>query len=282
MAHYRIILDATNLMGPWGAATDDIYMIAGFAIEQSEAIELTKLIQNNKHAIIGNSNIPIKWNIRDVFKHLSDIGADDLQVQLVQESNQIRSAMIDILKASSATVFCSLITAHSNDRETILSNRPGLISYSLSNLLQRIGYWARSQSGSSFKITLDWPEGSERGPFTKEYLNCWLPNGSSVSRNFCGPLCNLGFDPGVDFGVTLIDPLLQLCDLTVGAFRGFFNFALNGTIHDFGLDQFSKLIPRICTKSDGSIVGTGIVVSPRSDAACREITTALQSVQSRA
>lgn len=264
MGSIRFVCDATALMGPWGAQTEDVHVIGGFAIQEPRIPDLLARVRARKNELVGNPDVPVKWNLKDLKKALACYGLTDQAPKLLAQSEDLRSLLLAELKTAEPVLFASAICSYSNKRKTIHATKPSLTSFSFSNLLQRLGLWVKEHKPEAVRITLDWPESSARDPFVKEYLASWLPNGEAVSGNYCGALCSLRFEPGISFGVTLLDPLLQLSDLIVGATKSFLCHALGNGPADYGVQQFFSLLPHFHRSASGTVIGCGLVISPTS------------------
>jgi len=280
MRPVRFVCDATALKGPWGAQAEDVLVIGGFVIEECRVQPLLDAVRCKKNEIVGHPDVPVKWNLKDLKQALGSYQLSHLEAELKKKANPLRAGLLSNLIETEPILFASIFCCFGSTKKAIVATKPTLTSFSFLNLLQRLGLWAKDSQPDSVRITLDWPEGSDRGPFEAEYLDAWRPDGVSAQEtNFCGPLQNLRFEPGLTFGVTALDPLLQLCDLTVGATRSFIGYALTNGVKDFGVQQFAALLPRFHRSAGGKVVSYGLAISPATPQLKSKLNAGLANLQ---
>jgi len=179
----------------------------------------------------------------------------------------VRSALLSALRESDAVFFLSVILAYSSRKQVLGKTKDDLVRYSFSNFLMRTGLFCQHTKTEDVQLTLDWPDANKRQLFVEEYLTGWRDGKSFTGEQSidydCGPLRSFGYRPGPLFGVTDIDPKLQLADLCVGVYRSFIDFSMGrGSKDDFGVQQFKAIIPSLYCVDGWKCFGRGISVAP--------------------
>jgi hypothetical protein len=279
MIHYTA--DLSELTSDYQIPRPDVFISAGFALEEAGLTSLTGDVEELKRQLTGYDCCPVKWNMKDLQRSLELHGIAPDFLDPAQIGDALRSGMLSALARRTPSIFLSVLTSHSAQGSTIRRVRPSLVRYSFANLLQRFGLHKQAADpGAPALLTLDWPESNDRHPFVREYFAAWRDGvtgrGLLGSRYFCGPLRALGFHSGLHFGVTDIDLSLQLADLIVGCSRRFLDFAVgHATIQDFGVQCFSQLVPCLPKGPTGTPIGYGIAISPRTSPLVTRIQNAL-------
>ena len=262
--------DNSELTAIWGAEAPDILLVAGYCVPRSRRDELFEAVRHSKKDLLGNEYYPVKWNILSLKQHCQNFRDTNVLQSLLTVSDSLRVRLLAHLLESGATMFASVIQAYSNNRQVLGSTRGDLVGYSFGNILQRLGLFIKNYRQTSrvhVQLILDWPEGSNRAPFIREYWSGWQrgisgEDAGHQSTYYSGPLKDLDFDPAILFGCTEFHPGLQLADLVTGVTRSFIDYAMGSrTKNDFGVQQFMRILPRFY-RSNGQILGYGLVVSP--------------------
>jgi hypothetical protein len=268
MPSIEIVCDSADLTAVYGAAVPDVLVIGGFGLPDSMLPSLVRSVRDTKRRHLGNSYVPMKWNVKDLQRALELHSQSEILPVIKQKNNVLRTDLLQNLISARATLFISIILAYSNRKQVIGKTKDDLIRYSFGNLLMRVGlYSKRCNSGLDVQVILDWPEGGKRQPFISEYHTGWRDGASLTDQEkvhySCGPLSALQFRPGLLFGVTDLDERLQLADLVVGAGRSFINFCLGKCIkNDFGVQQFVSIAPFLDRVDGWRCFGHGITVAP--------------------
>lgn len=282
MFKLEVICDNTELQALWNSDVPDIIVIGGYAIPGENVNPLITAIRRRKEELLGDDQIPVKWNIKDLGRALNAHGLDNLLPTLKSNSELIRSDLLRLLRESGATMFVSVVLAHSTKKDKI--PKMELAGYSFSNLLMRVGLFKKSlKNASDCELILDWPDGHQREPFIKEYRLGWKSGKSGNNQKeisfFCGPLKNLGFHASPLFGITDFDERLQLADLLVGCSRSFINYCMDKTTEkDFGVQEFNKLLPSLYKDPKGKVLGCGLSISPLNSTLGKMIKAKLNNV----
>jgi hypothetical protein len=265
-AGMELVCDNTELNGIWGAEASDVLVIGGYAIPRDNVSALLENVKKVKEKRGLNPHCPIKWNMKDLDRALTAhdlVGQKDI---LINQSDVLRTELLNALTAAGATIFASAIQAYSNNKQVLGQTKQDLVSFSFGNLLMRVGLFCKGAAGGRrVDVLLDWPERNDRGPFTSEYYTGWRhgrsgPEGKAVPYK-CGPLADIGFAPTAAFAAMDFEPRLQLADLVVGATRQFINFCLDkAEENSFGVQRFKSLVPNLYRASN--ILGRGVTVSP--------------------
>jgi hypothetical protein len=261
----RIICDSADLASAT-AEVPDIIITGGFALPTANEPALLLECQEIKENHTGYRDCPIKWNFRSLNRALELHGRTDLAQPLIAKADVLRQELLGALIHHDANFFISIIQAYSNRRQILGETRSDLVEYSFGNLLMRAGLFKSSINLTTAEVISDWPERQDRAPFVAEYLSAWR-TGHSAGGHItyrCGPLRDIGFYPSPVFGVTDIDPRLQLADLVVGSSRQFMNYVLGGlNDQDFGVTQFRRILPHFYrTEGNRTPIGAGISVAP--------------------
>jgi len=263
----EIVCDASELTAVFGAQAPDTFVLAGYAIPSTQVGPLIRCAEEIKRELLGNSNVPIKWNVRDLTRALELHGLSELLPQIREHSKEVRKALLDSLCQSGATLFLSVILAYSNRRQVLGRSKADLVRYSFGNFLMRAGLLCKETGPADVQLIVDWPDKGEPRLFIEEFYSGWK-DGKSVTVDQsieyrCGPLSSLGFRPGLLFGVTDIDVRLQLADLLVGACRSFIDYCMDcGRKEDFGVQQFKAIAPCLDRADGWKCFGRGITVAP--------------------
>lgn len=273
------------------AAIDDTYVpniivVGGFAVRRDEADALIDRIREVKAVYARDRFVPIKWNIQDFRDVIEERGGDDFYREVADASADIRSGMLEALRASEGICFTSVIHAHSEREQALRDVGDDLPRYSFVNLLQRLGYCVRDHidGRSEVQLVLDWPPGNDRKPWEEEYTAGFAEGDSADSDHehpyHVGPLRDLGFRPGLLYGNTQFNEGLQLADLVVGVTRHFVQHAhLDQHQPDgFGVREFADLLPSFYGYDAGQVVGRGIAVSPRDGGLVGELEDKIQEL----
>jgi hypothetical protein len=267
LADMEIVCDASELTGAYEAEAPNTFVVAGYSIFSEHVSSLIRGAEEIKKARLGNKNVPIKWNVKDLERALALHGSSELSSTIKSKSNEIRKTLLELLYCSGATLFLSIIQAYSNKKPVLGRTKDDLVRYSFGNFLMRVGLFCKERPLTDVQLIVDWPDGNKRSPFVQEFHSGWT-NGESVSANTsvkyeCGPLSSLGFRAGPLFGVTDVDVRLQLADLVVGACRSFVDYCMDATGKvDFGVQQFKSIAPHLDRRANGTSVGRGVSVAP--------------------
>ncbi len=266
---FEVVLDSSEVTGPWRAEAPDIVIVGGYGIDREKKASFYEEVANVKRSYGLDPDCPVKWNMKDLKKSLAAGDFKECLPKLLEYSDSLRLELLNVLVTLKAYCFLSVIRAHSTRRKVLSATQQDLAAFSFGNLLMRIGKFRRSSLKiRTCEVVLDWPARSDRSPFVNEYRQAWR-QGKSTGRTVtyhCGALRDIGFYPSPVFSVMELDPRLQVADLVVGATRCFVDFALGKTTDDnFGVQCLSLLKPRIW-QSSGRMIGNGLTVSPtRSD-----------------
>lgn len=250
------------------AQIPNVIVVGGYLIERARLPALLEEVRNIKTAHVENANAPVKWNLRDVRRALGIHGLpEDVQERLLAVSDQLRSELLDALGRSGAKLFVSVFRSHARQRDSLQALRADCVTYSFGNFLQRTArYKKRAHPDDRVELLLDWPAGNSRSEFVSTYLAGWRDGTCGGSIYESGPLEENLYEAAPIFGVTELDPRLQLADLVVGAARSFVNSCLEGAPQDnFGVRQFGLLRPHLgANPNSGNIRGWGVTVAPAS------------------
>jgi hypothetical protein len=259
----EIICDASELTAIFGAEVPDTFLVAGYSVPSAQVDSLIQRVGEIKKELLGNTNVPIKWNVNDLKRALDLHGLTDLLPAIKKSSGEIRKALLESLCDASVL---SVILAYSNKRQVLGKSKDDLGRYAFGNFLMRTGLFCKEKATDEVQLILDWPDRNQRQVFVSEFYSGWR-DGKSVTANEsigyqCGPLNALGFRAGPLFGVTDLDVRLQLADLFVGVCRSFINYCLKpGTEPGFGVQQFKAIAPSLY-RVDGKCLGRGLTVAP--------------------
>jgi hypothetical protein len=275
------VFDTSDLTGP-GAEAADILLAAGYLLPRECLGDLLTDVRAIKEKHCGNPDVPVKWNIRGMDRALGLHGCGDLQGQLLETSNSLRSDLLSSLNEHNATLFLSVIHAYSYRRDVLRGVRANLGRFVFANTLMRVGLCrSNTRDRRRTEVLLDWPESGQPMPFVTEYCSGWK-NGRSEhdGRHVgyrCGALRDLGFEPSPTFGVTDADVRLQLADLVVGMSRVFINHAMGRVgAAEFGVAEFGGLLPRFFSHG-GLVMGRGITVAPTNGVLSGQILEAIRA-----
>jgi hypothetical protein len=263
----EIVCDASELTAIFAAEAPDTFVIAGYAVPSTQVNSLVRRAMDIKGELMENTNVPIKWNVRDLERALKLHELSELLPKIREKSNEVRKALLESLCRSGATLFLSVILAYSNKRQVLGESKDDLVRYSFSNFLMRAGLFCKENSDTDVQLIVDWPDKGQRHVFVEEFYSGWK-NGKSVTAAesityHCGPLSSLGFRAGPLFGVTDVDVRLQLADLLVGTCRSFINYCMKRLPEeDFGVQQFKAIAPRLDRADGWKCFGRGITVAP--------------------
>jgi hypothetical protein len=272
----EIICDASELTAVFGAQAPDTFVVAGYAVPSTELNSLIGRAEEIKGELLENTNVPIKWNVRDLERALKLHGLSDLLPKIREKSIELRKALLESLCRSGATLFLSVILAYSNKRQVLGESKDDLVRYSFSNFLMRAGLFCKESSASEVQLIVDWPDKDQRQLFIEEFYSGWK-NGKSVTAAesityHCGALSSLGFRAGPLFGVTDVDVRLQLADLLVGTCRSFISYCMKRLPEqDFGVQQFKAIAPCLDRADGWKCFGRGITVAPANSEFSRAI-----------
>jgi hypothetical protein len=282
----ELVCDNSELNGIWGAEAPDVLVIGGYIIPSFQVWPLLKKVREIKEARGLDPHCPVKWNMKDLDRALEAHGLIDQKAILIQQSDVIRTELLNALAAAGGKMFASIIRAYSNKKQILGETREDLISFSFGNLLMRVGLYCKDAAGGRrVDVLLDWPERNNRRPFTAEYYTGWRhgrsgPEGKAVPYQ-CGALADIAFAPTPIFAGMEFEPRLQLADLVVGTVREFIQFSLgNANEASFGVQRFKFLIPHFYQVAGPQILGRGITVSPANSNFSNLVLTALKHLQS--
>jgi hypothetical protein len=267
----EIVCDASELTAVFGAEAPDTFLVAGYAVSSKQVGSLIQCAEGIKKELLGNTNVPIKWNVRDLERALQLHDLSELLPKIKEKSNEIRKALLESLCRSGATLFLSVILAYSNRRQVLGESKDDLVRYSFGNFLMRAGLFCKESAPAEVQLIVDWPDSGRRRLFVEEFYSGWK-DGQSVTaaesiEYRCGPLSSLGFRAGPLFGVTDVDVRLQLADLLVGTCRSFINYCMRVTTEeDFGVQQFKAIAPCLDRAHRRRCFGRGITVAPANSA----------------
>jgi hypothetical protein len=170
----ELVCDNSELNGIWGAEASDVLVIGGYTIPSFRVWPLLKKVREIKEACGLDPHCPVKWNMKDLDRALEAHGLIDQKAALIDQSNAIRTELLNALAAAGGKMFASIIRAYSNKRQILGETKEDLVSFSFGNLLMRVGLFCKDAPGSRrVDVLLDWPEGNNRRPFTAEYHTGW-------------------------------------------------------------------------------------------------------------
>jgi hypothetical protein len=263
----EIVCDASELTAVFGAEAPDTFVTAGYSIPSRQVVSLIQSTERIKEELLGNRNVPIKWNVKDLERGLELHGLSELLPKIKERSHEVRKALLESLIHSGATLFVSVILAYSNRRQVLGESKDDLVRYCFGNFLMRTGLFCKDKSSSDVQLIVDWPDKDRRRLFVEEFHSGWSTGKSvtgSESINYhSGPLSSLGFRAGLLFGVTDVDVRLQLADLLVGACRSFISYCMNRVSEtDFGVQQFKAIAPYLDRADGWKCFGRGITAAP--------------------
>jgi hypothetical protein len=280
----ELVCDNSELNGIWGAEAPDVFVIGGYSIARDKVSLLLEQTQRVKEAHGVDAHCPIKWNLRDLDRALTVHGLLDQNGILLSKSDALRSDLLNVLTATGATLFVTVILAHSNKKQVLGKTREDLVAYSFGNLLMRAGlHRSENCNGPRVDVLLDWPERNDRRPFVNKYHTGWRHGRSGQADTQvhykCGALAQLGFAPTPVFAGSEFEPRIQLADLVVGSAREFVNFALGKAAKEsFGVQTFKSLTPHFYRRDNGWLLGLGLTVSPANSEFSSSILAALQKL----
>lgn len=281
MSGIHLACDLSELTAVWGAEVPDVFVTCAIAIPDANLSRLLEEVRQTKSQITGTPDHPVKWNMRDIRRALKIHGLTCEESRILGFSDELRGGLLRLLPRSNARLFLSCVLAYSNDKRVLRRTREDLLIFSFANLLMRAGLYKKDLGVEiGVQVLLDWPEKRDPMPFVTEYVAAWRDGSDTAGQTyFCGPLRDLKFAPGLHFAVTDTEPILQLTDLVVGAFRSFLEFAMSKRPQtDFGVEAFARILPCIHRNQLGAIVGYGIAVSPRESGLCSLIEKGLSAL----
>jgi hypothetical protein len=248
----------------------------GALVSDDDAAGLLSALRDVKEKFLNNPDVPVKWNLKDLDRALGLHGVAALREALLSQANEVRAGLIVAICGSGCRLFLSVFRAHSQLKGSLSEGRSAFLGYSFSNLLMRAGLCCRDLSAFPVQVVLDWPAKEQRDPFVKEYLLGWRNGvsgkGPGAIKYLCGPLRDHRFEPGLLFGVTDADPILQAVNLVVGSGRAFVRFALGDVPEaDFGVTCFRQLLSRFHRSGFGRVLDYGIAVSPKGGSLYRNL-----------
>jgi hypothetical protein len=263
----EIVCDASELIAVFGAEAPDTFVVAGYSVPSEKLRSLIQGAERIKKDVLGYANAPIKWNVQDIERALTLHGLSNLLPTIKEKRNELREALLELLCRSAATLFLSVILAHSNKKQVLGESKDDLVRYSFGNFLMRVGLFCKEKRPAEVQLIVDWPDGSKRSPFVQEFYCGWKDGKSGTGAEsieyHSGPLSSLGFRAGPLFGVTDVDVRLQLADLVVGTCRSFVNYCMDPTRKDdFGVQQFKVIAPYLDRADGWRCFGRGITVAP--------------------
>jgi hypothetical protein len=131
----QVVCDSADLNCGLGARVPDVIIVGGFALDEKGIAALLPAIRTIKQEHAGDADAPVKWNMKDLERTLHREGRTPLFERLMQASDVLRSAMLAALVSSGATLFITILKAHSIQRLVLSRLRPRLVSYSFGNFL---------------------------------------------------------------------------------------------------------------------------------------------------
>ena len=255
----RFYLDNSDLHKNINDNVPGIIIIGGFAIPQSQNPELICRIYDEKIQLIGNPNIPIKWNIRDLKGHFKKNNQQQIYQNILSRSNEIRERIITTFLSFNPVIFTAIIDSYSNDREHLIRITNKLYSWTFENLLQRFGLYIQNRDDDSHStVIIDWPSGNNKKPFMNIYQNGWC----CAEDYFCKPLVELGFECTPFFADMKYCIGIQLADFIAGSTKAYIQHVRGGN-YTFEVEQFSRLLGNFYHDADNNILNYGLTVSPR-------------------
>jgi len=255
--------DNSELCGIWRAEIPDILVFGGIAVDDNGRKELQRVIKEIKLNYNSDSNIPIKWNLRDLERYYIDHNLIKIYSKLLQDSKTWRSEIIRKLASIDFKIIISLLLCHGTNRDFLKKTRREVIRFSFSDALMRLGYYVKGVIPTEIEVILDWPAGNKKDPFTIEYNSAYY-YGETADHHiayYCKSLNNLGFCDSPYFTSMNECSLLQISDLIVGATREMVELSLNKRDDSFGFSLLKKLKDKFYG-APNNIIGRGISISP--------------------
>lgn len=282
------LIDMTELLGSAESTIQDVFVAGAVGFPHYSLHQVEQDLRTIKQDILGHPWIPVKWNVRDVEKWMTNQEERSAYKDLVAKSDDIRRAFMRYLverASDGAFGLIGVITPYGKTRKEILHNKKRLIGYVFSNVLQRLALEAkhRNRCDEFATVVIDWPDGADSKPFLDEYCAAWERGCTAESSNYyAGPLSALRFAEGPLFASCRRSPGIQLADVFVGSAREFIHTALRDESerkrHSLGHELFQTLLTKrvlpVNRKTD-SVFGYGIFASPSSSTVARKLRAAL-------
>lgn len=263
MSNIRWYADNSYIHGIWGAEIEDILMFGGISLERDSEQAISAIMENVKKPYKREADFPVKWNIRDLKEYYENKGLDELYPVLLAESKEWRSYIFKEAADIEFTIIIALIKAYSQKRETIIETKKRLTRYVFSDALMRLGHHVKEVNASAVELVLDWPESNQpRQIFDEEYQSALIYGVTCEKQEYhCGLLKELGFSDSVYFTSMKTCPVLQFCDLVVGATREFIDLALEKDKETFGFDLLRGLNMKFRGAPE-NVIGRGLIIAP--------------------
>ncbi len=222
----RWYADNSELTGLRGAPISDILLFGGVAVPDDSVSFLKAAVEAEK-AKFADSRAPIKWNIKDLKQHYERIAFVRPYKAFLANSKELRTNIFKAASGIDFSIIISVVEAYQTTREGIKQVRPNLARYAFSNGLMRFALHAKAASALGAQVILDWPDGGDFEPYTKEYAFAYCLGTSPDSLPYySGALRKLAFSDSVMFTTMHNSTLLQFADLVLGATREFVECAI--------------------------------------------------------
>lgn len=211
---YKIFIDNTNL-STLKTSRSNVFILGGFIIDKDNELKLISLLEKTK-AKYGITNMPIKWNLKDLRRFYDKHDKTEEFKNLLEESNVWREKLFDDSLNLDYKVIISIFGNKNPNHKQI---KKSLIEYCFSNILMRTGLELKSKSNKKLVI-LDWPESSIPKPFNDEYYSAYVKGESCEKVSYwSGPLKKINFNDSLLFASMDYNACLQFADLIIGAFK---------------------------------------------------------------
>jgi hypothetical protein len=265
MSNIRWFADNSYIHGIWGAEIEDILVFGGIAVDRDAEQAISAIVENVKKPYKQEADFPVKWNMKDLKKFYEKQELTDLYKVLLDDSKEWRSQIFKEAASIEFTIIIALIKAHSTRRRVIKRNRERLTRYVFSDALMRVGLHVKDMEGCYVEVILDWPENNQlRHIFDEEYQSALLNGVTCEGQEYlCKALKGLGFSDSVLFTSMKASPVLQFCDLIVGATKELVNLALEKEKDPFGFECMRELNMKF-RGAPGNVVGRGLIIAPTS------------------
>lgn len=259
---YSIFLDDTEIYTSLHQSLPTFYLYGGILIEDRELRKLCTLIDTVKLEH-GTLECPLKYNFKDLKSEYKGLNIQDLYDPLLQSSKVWRNNILERAKEIDYQVVISCVQKYHSQDSLIRKNKNSYIQYAFTYCMQRFGWEQKQRKGSSTLIYADWPSGSSKGTFQKEYHSAFHYGYTSnwVYNYSCGPLHEIGFNDSINFTISEESRALQFTDIIMGATKEFLSKKLDGK-ESFGEDLSAHFIEKF--RGYPNILSRGFILSSNS------------------
>jgi len=251
-------IDDTEIKTSLEGGQPDIYVFGGFFLERARSRDLQQRIAEVKDAYGLKPWHPVKWNLKDLKKHYRKHNEAEIYERVMEASDDIRSAMLNLLPEFEAVVMACGLYRLSDSTENVDCYR-----WAFENLLQRVGLMARDRGTQGVTIVADWPQGGV-GKHLFDIYSAGYYHGKAVDSGqdyFSGPLYKLGFPDALFHSSSLHCTPLQLADIADGCIKDFLAWAYAGKNQGRVVSFFPCIVDSLYRDTQGKITGRGLKVS---------------------